>query len=403
MKPSASVVIPTRLRPSYLEVTLGSLAPQVNPDHVEVLVIDDAGPSAATRAICERFGVRYEPHPGPLGLNVARNTGVERSEGELVIFLDDDVEVMAGWLDALLDAAFTQPEVEVFTGPIRARLEGRAPHSCGREGPSITSLDLGPEDTEARYAWGANMAVRRQALERVGAFEVSLINGGDEQEWQDRWRAAGGGPVIYVAGAGVYHRRAGPDARLRALARAAHARGRASRRFDAWRGRSPTLAGEARTLVRCAGHVIRRACPAGIVMVAHSSGRLQQGLGEALRRRAEQPSAAHEHPVGDPHGGHEHLGGGHVSEGSGVGVDDFLSGESGTVGGVDGLQRRALDVLADGLQVISGERLALARAARRAPPRRRVLALGVARPEHSGRWLGSSESSSAPATRSSFT
>ena len=125
MTPPASIVIPTRARPTYLEVALTSIVPQADGAGVEVLVIDDAGPSATTRALVERLGARYEPHPGPLGLNVARNTGVERSCSELVVFVDDDVRVRPGWLQALLDAAREHPEVSVFTGPIEPRLEGR--------------------------------------------------------------------------------------------------------------------------------------------------------------------------------------------------------------------------------------------------------------------------------------
>src|SRR5712691_371471 len=167
----ASIVIPTRGRLPYLEVALASIAPAALQAGAEVLVVDDAGASPEARALAARFGARYEPHTESRGLNVARNTGVERSDGELVVFVDDDVRVSPGWLAALLGAAREHPDVDVFTGPIRPRLEGRAPRSCGREGSPITTLELGDEDTDARYAWGANMAVRRSALERVGPFE----------------------------------------------------------------------------------------------------------------------------------------------------------------------------------------------------------------------------------------
>jgi glycosyltransferase involved in cell wall biosynthesis len=188
MSTPASIVIPTRARPDYLEVALSSIAPQADEAGAGVLVIDDAGPSLATRTLVERLGARYEPHPGPLGLNVARNTGVQRSTGELVVFVDDDVRVRPGWLQALLGAARAHPEIDVFTGPIEPCLEGSRLRGCGREGPPITSLDLGAADTDTRYAWGANMTIRRTALERVGPFEVALEYGGDEQEWQDRLR-----------------------------------------------------------------------------------------------------------------------------------------------------------------------------------------------------------------------
>src|SRR5664279_4634966 len=190
----ASIVIPTRARLSYLEVALQSIAAQAAQAGAEMLVVDDAGSSERARALAERFGARYEPHDAPLGLNVARNTGVERSSGELVAFVDDDVRASPGWLAALLAAAREHGDVDVFTGPIRPSLEGHRWRSCGREGPPITSLDLGPQDTDARYAWGANMAIRRTALQRVGRFDESLKDGGDEQEWQDRSRAASGGP-----------------------------------------------------------------------------------------------------------------------------------------------------------------------------------------------------------------
>src|ERR1700677_1689415 len=98
MPPPASIVIPTRARLPYLEVALASIAPAAAQAGVEVLVVDDAGPSHAARELAERFGARYEPHSSPLGLNVARNTGVRLSTGELVVFVDDDVRVGSDWL-----------------------------------------------------------------------------------------------------------------------------------------------------------------------------------------------------------------------------------------------------------------------------------------------------------------
>ncbi len=354
MSAPASVVIPTRGRNSYLEVALDSIVPQARTAGAEVLVIDDAGPSAETRALVARAGARYEAQAGSHGLNVARNAGVEHSDGDLVVFVDDDIRARSGWLAALLDAARANPGVEVFAGRIQAALEGVHPRSCGREAPPITTLDLGDADREARFAWGANMAVRRSALERVGPFDTSLENGGDEQEWQERLRAASDAArIMYVARAIVDHRRAGADARLPALARAAYRRGRASRRFDAWRGEAPPARAELLTLAGCAGHVLRRRCPAGLTMVAHSAGR--------LRELAPAPAP--------------------TSASASVG-DDFLSGSSGTVGGLDSARRAAVDGAVDAWELASGRRLSLVLAARRRPPSRRVLVIGVERPQH---------------------
>ncbi len=407
MTPYASIIIPTRARLSYLEVALASIAPQAQDAGAELIVIDDAGPSEQARALVESHGALYEPHPRPLGLNVARNTGVERSTGELVVFVDDDVRAHDGWLAALLAGAREHPDAEVFTGPIRPCLDGRHPHSCGREDPPITSLDLGPEDAPARYAWGANMAIRRAALERVGAFDVALEHGGDEQEWQERLRASRPDAraeqpdtsVLYVAAAAVDHRRTGSDARLRSLSRAAYARGRASRRFDAYRSEAPSLARELLTLAGCIGHVLRRRCPAGLTMVAHSAGRARECLRESRAAQPAQPRArtpvhasfAHERAPGLSDAvlpvdrrGPDAYANGHGPAGDGA-VDDFLSGESGTVGGLDAIRRSIADEAENAWDLASGRRLRLGLAARHEPPLRKVLALGVERPEHRAR------------------
>jgi GT2 family glycosyltransferase len=376
--PTASIVIPTKGRLQYLEVALASIAPQATRASAELLVVHDAGASAAARELAERHGARYQPHGTPRGLNVARNTGVRACSGALVVFVDDDIRAEEGWLAALLQAASEHAEVDVFTGPVRARLEGRPPRSCGRERPPITTLELGSRDTPTRYAWGANMAIRRSALERVGPFEESLEHGGDEQEWQDRLRSATGAGALYVAAAAVEHRRAGRDARLRSLARVAYVRGRAARRFDAWGGQAPPLSRELATLAGSAGHVVRYRCPAGLTMVAHSAGRLREAIRAGIARSPRSgPANGARAAGGDGSRRASH----HRNAGSGKAAD-FLSGESGTVGGLDARLRIVRDAQLDAREILGGRRLRLARAARRSPPRRRVLVLGVERPPH---------------------
>jgi GT2 family glycosyltransferase len=272
--PVVSVVVPTRGRAAYLEVTLESLLAQRGGIEYEIVVVDDGG------GVPRRPDVRYVEHRSRRGLNAARNAGIREARAPLIAFVDDDVLVPPGWLEALASGAARHPEAEAFGGPIRARFEGPAPRGCGREEPPITTLDLGPEDREADMVWGANFAVRRSAVERIGPFDETIVTPhGDEEEWLERLRAAGG-RIVYLAGAGLEHRRTAEDARLRPLARAAYARGRAARVSDRRRGRQPSLGGELRVLAGCGWHTLRRACPQGVIMGAHSAGRLVEALRE---------------------------------------------------------------------------------------------------------------------------
>jgi GT2 family glycosyltransferase len=274
--PAASIIVPTRARPDYLEIALTSLAPQAISHGAEIVVVDD-GSVPANRASARRHGARYIPHETPRGPNAARNTGIEASDADLLIFVDDDVEAPAGWLDTLISAAQLNPDYDVLGGPIRARLEGSHLRMCGREGPPITFLDLGPHDRDADFVWSANMLIRRSAFERVGVFDPGMQIYGDEEEWQRRYRA-GGGRIRYIAAAAIVHRRAGRDARLGALSRAAWRRGRHSRRWDERKGTAPPLHAELRTLAGCLWHIPRRMCGNGFVLSAGAAGRVREAL-----------------------------------------------------------------------------------------------------------------------------
>ena len=276
--PVVSVVVPTRGRAAYLEVTLDSLLDQRTETSYEIVVVDDGAADATAAVVAARPAVRYVAHGEARGLNTARNTGLQESQGELIAFVDDDVLVPPGWLDALVSGSRRHERADAFGGPIRARFEGHTPRSCGREEPPITTLDLGPEDSEATKAWGANFAVRRAAVERLGPFDERIVRPhGDEEEWLERLRAAGG-TIVYLAEAGLDHRRTAEDAKLQPLARAAYARGRAARASDRRRERAPSLGRELRVLGGCVWHTARRGCPQGLIMGAHSAGRVVETL-----------------------------------------------------------------------------------------------------------------------------
>ena len=277
MPPPASILIPTRRRRDYLAVALASAAPQAAEHGAELIVVEDDPADPETEQLAAQHGARYVAHGETRGLNAARNTAIALAQADLLCFLDDDAEAWPGWLGALLAAAAEQPEHDAFGGPIQAQLEGTNLHACGREPPPVTTLDLGPDDRDAEFVWGANLTLRRRALERVGGFDPGLDLYGDEEDWQRRLNAAGG-RIRYVAAAGVDHRRTGEDARIGGLSRAAYGRGRNSRRYDARKGVAPPVAAELRTLAGCLWHIVRRRCGNGIVLTALTLGRLREAL-----------------------------------------------------------------------------------------------------------------------------
>jgi glycosyltransferase involved in cell wall biosynthesis len=275
----ASIVIPTRSRKDYLDVALASIAPQAASRDAEVIVVAD-GRDPGTAAVAERHAARYIELEAPRGANAARNAGVRAARGELIVFVDDDVEAPPGWLEAVLEGARAVADRDVFGGPIRPRLEGGGPRACGRESiVPVTALDLGAHDRDAPFVWSANMAIRRTALERVGPFDEAIHGRGEEEEWEHRY-IGGGGRIRYLANAGLDHRRTPADSKLGPLARSAYRLGRTARRNDLRKGTSPSILAELRTLAGCGWHMFRRRCANGIVMGAQTAGRLREALAE---------------------------------------------------------------------------------------------------------------------------
>jgi glycosyltransferase involved in cell wall biosynthesis len=130
----------------------------VAPD--EIIVVDDRPDSDRPLVVPETIRVLQSGGGGPAR---ARNVGWRAGKAPWVVFLDDDVTLGAGWLDALrrdLDAA--SPEIGGIQGRIVVPLPSdRRPTDWERNVAGLES---------ARWAT-ADMAYRRSFLERVGGFD----------------------------------------------------------------------------------------------------------------------------------------------------------------------------------------------------------------------------------------
>ena len=113
-----SIVIPTCNRPEDLRRCLRALQPERASRPVEVVVVDNRpGPASPTRAVAAEFdSIVFIDEPRP-GLSYARNAGFAAASGEIVIAIDDDVTVSAGWLERLV-APFARTEVAAVTGHV---------------------------------------------------------------------------------------------------------------------------------------------------------------------------------------------------------------------------------------------------------------------------------------------
>src|SRR3990170_1053935 len=93
-KAASAFIIATRNRPDELLVTIESLVRQtVLPAELCIVDSSDETPvRAKIEELCTDVGLKLDyHHPAPRGLTIQRNIGIDRTTGDPVFFVDDDV------------------------------------------------------------------------------------------------------------------------------------------------------------------------------------------------------------------------------------------------------------------------------------------------------------------------
>jgi GT2 family glycosyltransferase len=109
--PRVTIIIPTRDAPEIFGRCLQSIFEKTSYPDFEVLVMDNETADPAALALMEQYPVRRIPFPGRFNFSQANNDGAAAASGELLIFLNNDTEIVsADWLEHLVYYA-EQPDV----------------------------------------------------------------------------------------------------------------------------------------------------------------------------------------------------------------------------------------------------------------------------------------------------
>ena len=243
----ATIVVCTHRHGDELVATLAALLQEV-PAATEILLVRSGTPTGSPlpesiepwfsdgliRAICV----------SDAGLARARAAGLRAASAEAVLWLDDDVRPRPGWFRDLI-APFTDPRVGATGGTILPDWpNGRPPSWLPRKLTTyFGERHAGP--TAGHHPFGANMAVRRSAVEDVGALDPTLgVSGSalglhEETELCERLSAAGY-RIVEAPGAIVDHSIRPEQISVRWVFRRAWHHGRSDLLRDLPKGRADT-------------------------------------------------------------------------------------------------------------------------------------------------------------------
>jgi len=215
-----SVILCTYNRERYIYNVLQSIAAGGFGDYEIVLVNNNS--TDGTESECQRFA---KDHPEVAmrycvekqqGLSYARNRGIMESQGEVLVYVDDDAVVNKKYLQTYADFFNRNKDAVAAGGPITPRYDG-----C--EEPSWMShytrqlvtgeLNLGTREREfpkGAFPGGGNAAYRKSVFDEVGLFNVELgrkgnsLIGAEEKDLFDKMTSRGM-KFYYLPNAILYH------------------------------------------------------------------------------------------------------------------------------------------------------------------------------------------------------
>lgn len=170
-----SVVIPTYNRLPILEKCLRALErQQLRAESIvvgyEVVLVDD-GSTDGTLEWLEAYRSEFshvkafsQNHQGPAA---ARNLGVEQAQGDTIIFIDSDLVVTEGFLQAHADALVRGQQQ---LGSDRVFTYGWVINTCNFDNPTSEPYKI--TDFSAAYFATGNVAIARRWLEKAGLFDT---------------------------------------------------------------------------------------------------------------------------------------------------------------------------------------------------------------------------------------
>jgi hypothetical protein len=247
--PSVSVVIAafSSDRWTQLREAVASVGAQHRPA-LETIVVIDHNPELLGRARRELTDAVVLPNTGQRGASGARNTGVARSCGEVVAFLDDDACATPEWL-AAMTVHFADPAVAGVGGRVDPLWATARPHWFPGEfdwtvGASYSGM---PESTaQVRNVWSNNMALRRAAFDAAGGFreDFGKVGAASRPEDTELCLRVTSGSWLYEPASAVGHWVPAPRATLRYFLRRCYEEGKGKAQIAVMDGAAASTSAE---------------------------------------------------------------------------------------------------------------------------------------------------------------
>lgn len=201
MYPKISVIIPAYNEEKLIGKCIKALQKQTLPhDQYEIIVVDNNS-SDKTYEIAKSYGISVYKYSEMQRVSATRQFGVSRAKGEILAFMDADSFAASDWLASIVTHFEKSPSLMAVCGV--ALPKGGAVHI--RFGFFTYNQLLRVSQLFGTVlAWGFNLAIRKEAFDKIGGYNLALSTYDDAEIALRVQRVFGKKSIYYSQSLKVY-------------------------------------------------------------------------------------------------------------------------------------------------------------------------------------------------------